>query len=91
MINTKFGQCLVLSLFFFLNVSASSSEERQDLPTSIWSVLNWKIGRLLDFELLGQMTQRYSDTILLATDYSKFKEMQRKKISDKMLKQQATD
>jgi hypothetical protein len=39
-------------------------------------MLNWRIGRLLDYDQLLKMNQRFNDIVLLATDYDGFKTAQ---------------
>ena len=75
---------LFCAVLLIVGVTAKFNEEEDSQPLSLWSMLNWRIGRLLDYDQLHRMNQRFNDIVLLATDYDGFKAAQNQKLNDKL-------
>ena len=75
-------QAVLLCNLVFANLEA----EDDNLPPSLWSIFNWKIGRLLDYDSLFTMNKRFNDIVQITTDYQGFKEAQNQKLNEKFKK-----
>lgn len=67
-------------------VIANLEVEDDNLPPGLWSIFNWKIGRLLDYDSLFTMNKRFNDIVQITTDYQGFKEAQNQKLNEKFQK-----